>query len=76
MNGQGNTRSVHTAEHYLAHASTWVTMLSEESQVEKDKHCGLGAQNSRELAAGSQDGDSCHQVRNGSRNMNKFCNSI
>lgn len=51
MNGQGNTRSVHTAEHYLAHASTWVTMLSEESQVEKDKHCGLGEQNSRELAA-------------------------
>lgn len=39
---------MHTAEHYLAHASTWVTMLSEESQ---DKQCGLGAQNSRELAA-------------------------
>lgn len=51
MDGQGNTRFVHTAEHYLVHASTWVTMLSEESQVEKDKQWGLGAQNSRELAA-------------------------
>lgn len=74
MDGQGNTRSVHTAEHSLAHASTWVTMLSEESQVEKDKQWGLGAQNSTELAA--RDGDSCHQVRNGSKTMNKFCSSI
>lgn len=52
-------------------------VLSEEAQAEKEKQCGgLSAQNSRKLAARESRWDLCHQVRNGSKDMNKFCSSI